>query len=57
MQLCMYTKVIRILAKGYLPIFLIPPLKLNEVLKAVQMAMCKTNPDYDIVIKKTLFIL
>ena len=31
MQLCMYAKVIRILAKGYLPISLVAPSKLQEI--------------------------
>ena len=48
----MYTKVIRILAKGYLLSSLIILPKLQEILKAVQMAICKTNPYYDIVIKR-----
>ena len=48
----MYTKAIRILAKGYLPISLITPSELQEILNAVQMAICKTNPDYDIVRKR-----
>ena len=49
-QLCMYAKVIRILSRGYLPISLIPPSKLTEILNTVKMAIWKTNPDYDIVI-------
>ena len=52
MQLCMYAKAIRILAKGYLPISLIIPLKLQEILVMVKTAIMKTNPDYDIVIKR-----
>ena len=52
MQLQMYAKVIRILAKGYLPISLITPLKLHEILDAVMTVIRKTNPDYDIVIKR-----
>ena len=47
-----YTKVIRILAKGYLPISLITPLKLQEILTSVKEMLTKTNPDYDIVIKR-----
>ena len=35
-QLCMHAKVIRILAKGYLPIFLISLSKLQEILTAVK---------------------
>ena len=50
-QLCMYIKVIRILSKGYLPISLISPLKLQDILNAVKEAIQTTKPDYDIVIK------
>ena len=48
----MYTKVIGILSKGYLPISLIPSLKLQEILNAVEKAIQTSNPDYDIVIKR-----
>ena len=47
-----YAKVVRILAKGYLPISLIMPLKLKEILDSVKGTLIKTNPDYDIVIKR-----
>ena len=50
-QLHNYAKAIRILAKGYLPISLITPWKLKEILKSVKVTLTKTNPDYDIVIK------
>ena len=52
MQLCMYAKVIRILAKGYLPISLISPSKLQAILKAVKETIWTTNPDYGIVISR-----
>ena len=45
-------KTIRTLAKGYLPIWLIIPLRLQEILDEVKIAIHKTNPDYDIVIKR-----
>ena len=48
----MYAKVIRIHGKGYLPILLVPPPKLQEMLKAVKEAIPTTNPDYDIVITR-----
>ena len=35
-QLHIHTKAIRILAKGYLPISLITPIKLKEILEAVK---------------------
>ena len=50
-QLRIYAKAVRILAKGYLPILLITPLKLQEILDSVKETLIKTNPDYDIVIK------
>ena len=51
----MYAKVIRILAKCCLPIYLTSPTKLREILNAVQMEILKTNPDYDTVIKRLHF--
>ena len=51
-QLHIYVKAIRILAKGYLPISLITPLRLREILTTVKQNLIKTNPDYVIVIKR-----
>ena len=51
-QLHMYEKVIRILSKGYLPISLLPPSKLQEILRKVKKAIQKMNPDYILVIKR-----
>ena len=56
-QLCNYTKAIRILAKGYLPILLVTPLKLQDMLALVKETLTKTNPDYDIVIKRFTLVL
>ena len=56
-QLHMYAKAIRILAKGYLPISLITSLRLREILTTVKQNLIKTNPDYNIVIKRLHFIL
>ena len=50
-QLHIYAAAIRVLAKGYLPISLITHLKLKEILNEVEIAVRKTNPDYDLVIK------
>ena len=50
-QLHNYGKAIRILAKRYLPILLITPFKLKEILTLVKATLSKTKPDYDIVIK------
>ena len=38
-QLCMYAKAVRIFSKGYLPISLISPSKLPEILNAVKEAI------------------
>ena len=53
-QMHIYATAIRVLAKGYLHISLITPLKLKEILSEVQLAIRKTNPDYDLVIDKLL---
>ena len=51
-QLCIYTTSIRTLGKGYLPISLVTPSKLREILTDVKTAIQKTNPDYDLVIDR-----
>ena len=51
-QLRIYTMAVRILAKGYLSISLVTPLKLQEILGSVKETLIKTNPDYDIAIKR-----
>ena len=51
-QLYNNAKAIRILAKGYLPILLVTPLKPQEILVSVKETLTKTNPDYDTVIKR-----
>ena len=51
-QLHIHTKAVRILAKGYLPISLLTPLKLKEILESVKETLIKTNPDYNIVKKR-----
>ena len=45
-----YSKAIRVLSKGYLPITFITPSKLEASLKQVQMAIAKTNQDYELVL-------
>ena len=42
----------RVLATRYLPISLITPLKLKEILSEVKVAIRKTNPDYNLVIDR-----
>ena len=51
-QLCIYVTAIKVLTKGYLPISLITPSKLKEILSEVRIAIRKTNPDYDLVIER-----
>ena len=48
----MYAKAIAIYLKGYLPISLLPPSKLQEILGKVKKVIQITNLDYDIVIKR-----
>ena len=50
-QLHNYAKAIRILTKGYIPMSLITPLKLKDILTSVKETLIETKPDYDIVIK------
>ena len=47
-QLHIYATAIRVLAKGYLPISLITPLKLKVILSEGKIAIRKTNLDYEI---------
>ena len=51
-QLHIYAKAVRILAKGYLPISLITPYKLQEIIHSVKETLIKSNADYDIAIKR-----
>ena len=51
-ELKLYSKVIRVLSKGYLPISLLPPSKLETILKEVRIAIAKSNKDYDLVLTR-----
>ena len=51
-ELRSYLKAIRILSKGYLPISLITPSKLEAILKQVQIATAKANQDYELVLNR-----
>ena len=51
-HLCIYATSFRILAKGYLPISLITPSELKEIISEVKIAIRKTNPDYNLVIDR-----
>ena len=55
-ELKLYSRAIRVLSIGYLPISLLPPSKLEEILKEVRIAIGKSNKDYDI-FNQTLLIL
>ena len=47
-ELKLYYKVIRVSSKGYLPISLLPPSKLEKILKEVRIAITKSNKDYNL---------
>ena len=47
-----YLKAVQILLKGYLPISLITPSKLDASLQQVQVAISKSNQDYEIVLNR-----
>ena len=51
-ELRSYSKAIRILSKGYLTLTLITPSKLEAILKQVQVAIAKTNQDYELVLNR-----
>ena len=51
-ELKSYLKAIRVLTKGYLPISLISPSKLQLILSQVKAALTKTNKDYDLVLSR-----
>ena len=51
-QLHIYAKAIRILAKGYLQMSLIAPYKLQEIINSAKETLSRSNPYYDIVIKR-----
>ena len=50
-QLRQYSQAIRVLSKGYLPITLLSPSKLNIILQNVRETVKKENKDYDVMIK------
>ena len=51
-ELKSYSRVIHVLSKGYLPISLIPPSKLETILQQVKAALAKTNKNYDLVLNR-----
>ena len=51
-ELKLYCRAIRVLSKGYLPISLLPPFKLEKILNEVRIAITKSNKDYDLVLTR-----
>ena len=51
-ELKLYSRAIRVLSKGYLPISLLPPSKVEKILKEVRIAIIKSNKDYDLVLTR-----
>ena len=51
-ELKLYSRLIRVLSKGYLPISLLPPSNLEKILKVVRAAIVKSNKDYDLVLTR-----
>ena len=47
-----YAKAVSILGKSHLPVSPVTPIKLQEILDSVEETPIKTNPDYDVVIKR-----
>ena len=51
-ELKLYSRAIRILSKGYLPISLLPLSKLEKIFSEVRIAIAKSNKDYDLVLTR-----
>ena len=51
-ELKLYCRAIRVLLKGYLPISLLPPSKLEKILNEVRVAITKLNKDHDLVLTR-----
>ena len=51
-KLKLYSKAIRVLSKGYLPISPLLPSKLQKILKEVRIAIAKSNKDYNLVLTR-----
>ena len=48
----LYSRAIKFLSKGYLPISLLPPSKLEKILNEVRVAIAKSTKDYDLVLTR-----
>ena len=51
-EIKLYSRAIRVLSKGYLPISLLPPSKLEKVLNEVRIAIAKSNKYYDLLLTR-----
>ena len=51
-ELKLYSRAIRVLSKGYPPISLLPPSKLEKILNEGRIAIAKFNKDYDLVLTR-----
>ena len=51
-ELKLYSRAIKGLSKGYLPISLLPLSKLEKILSEVRIAIAKSNKDYDLVLTR-----
>ena len=51
-ELKLYSRAIRVLSKGYLPILLLPPSKLEKILNEVRIVITKSSKDYDLVLTR-----
>ena len=51
-ELKLYPRAIRVLSKGYLPISLLPPSKLEKILNEVRIAIAKSKKDYNLVLTR-----
>ena len=51
-EMKLYSRAIRVLPKVYLPISLLPPSKLEKILREVRIAIAKSNKDYDLVLTR-----
>ena len=51
-ELKLYSRAIGVLSKGYLPIPLLSPSKLEKILNELRIAIAKSNKDYDLVLTR-----
>ena len=51
-EIKLYSRAGRVLSKGYLPILLLPPSKLEKILNEVRIAITKSKKHYDLVLTR-----